>query len=291
MNNPSPQNIAESVKAKLLNLARKKNRPFQEILQFYGMERFLFRLSKAGYKDKFILKGALLFKVWDVLESRTSLDIDALAKTSNSLSYLIQVVADICIYTPELDDGIQFDPTSVKGVIMPSQKDYEGIRIRFKGYLGSAMISLQFDIGFGDVVTPFPEEINYPTLLNSESPSLLGYPPVTVIAEKLQTIVEKGLINSRIKDYYDIWLILRWPNFNFEDLQKAILYTFEKRKTKFDFEQLKILLKTFSIQPEKSKLWEQFLEKQTEVIHPFNSLEEMIESMLDSLRKVLFHKK
>src|SRR3990167_9138070 len=211
MTNPNLKNVAASVKGRLLNLARCNKRPFQELLQYYCMERFLFRLSESPYQNHFILKGALLFKVWDVSDARATIDIDALAQTSNSLDNILTIVKIICALIPSIDDGVLFPMDAIQGQIMQLQREYEGIRIRFKAHVGSAQIPMQIDIGFGDIITPFPDDVFYPVLLDFPLPKLKAYPPQTVLAEKIHTMLEKGDTNSRIKDYYDVWLLLRHP--------------------------------------------------------------------------------
>jgi hypothetical protein len=204
MINHKIKNIADSVKARLLNIARNSQRPFQEILQYYGIERFLFRLSESNYKDVFILKGALLLKVWKISDCRSTMDIDTLAKTSNSLDNIIKIVKEICDITPSIDDGVNFIVSSIRGEKMQLLKEYEGIRILFEGSLGSAKIPMQIDIGFGDVITPHVVESQYPNLLEFPGPKLKTYPQETLIAEKIFTMVEKGETNSRMKDFYDV---------------------------------------------------------------------------------------
>ncbi|NGX37284.1 MAG: hypothetical protein K1000chlam2_00438 [Chlamydiae bacterium] len=275
MNNVKLKNVSASVKARLLNLSRKQNRPFQELLQYYGMERFLFRLSESDYNENFVLKGALLFRVWKINEARPTLDIDLLAKTSNSLSNLVEITSKICEIVPREDDGIQFITASIKGQVMQTQREYEGIRIRFEGRLESARIPMQIDFGFGDVITPAPENIIYPGILHLPPPKLKGYPPETAIAEKLQTMFEKGEDNSRIKDFYDVWVLFRWPAFSFKDLYLAISRTFEKRGMQFNLEKFCNALEEYAQLPKTHILWEQFKKKQiyenkysfTDVVH------------------------
>lgn len=193
------------------------------------MERFLFRLSESNHSDVFILKGALLLKVWRISDSRTTMDIDTLARTSNSLENLTKIIKEICELVPSIDDGIKFLSSSVKGEKMQLQKEYEGARIRFEGYLGSAKIPMQIDVGFGDVITPAIEESQYPNLLDFPGPKLKTYPQETLIAEKVLTMVEKGQTNSRIKDFYDVWLLFRHNTFSYETLKLALDRTFNSR--------------------------------------------------------------
>ena len=167
------KNIEASIKAQLKNKAKKVNRPFAEILQYYGMERFLYRLSQSKYADKFILKGALLFTVWDIPERRTTLDIDFLARFDNEVTAIETVIKDVC--NVEVNpDGLKFDPKTVEGRIIKEDADYEGVRIKFIGFLDRAHIPMQIDFGFGDIVYPKTKIIDYPVILDLPRPQLKG---------------------------------------------------------------------------------------------------------------------
>ncbi|NGX56821.1 MAG: hypothetical protein K1060chlam5_01067 [Candidatus Anoxychlamydiales bacterium] len=190
MTNRNIKNVAASVKNRLLNIAKTTQRPLQELLQYYVMERFLFRLSKSSYKDIFILKGALLLKVWRIAESRATMDIDTLARTSNSLENIIKIIKEICEINSPIDDGVDFILSSIKGEKMQLQKEYEGIRVQFVGCLGRAIIPMQIDIGFGYVVTHCAEERQYPSLLGFSAPLIKMYPQETLISEKILTMRE-----------------------------------------------------------------------------------------------------
>lgn len=281
------KNIPASVKSRLFNLAQKQKRPFQELLQYYCMERFLFRLSESSYKDRFILKGALLFKVWDIADSRATLDIDTLAKISNSLESIISIVKELCEQIASVDDGIIFSPTSISGEVMQLQREYEGVRIRFKAQLGSARIPMQIDIGFGDIVTPFPDDIEYPTLLDLPAPKLKAYPPQTVIAEKIHTMVEKGDSNSRIKDYYDVWLLFRQTGISLPGLRLALLRTFKTRGMDFNLSLVISAIKQYAERSQTQVLWEQFKRKELPEVHHYNSFQDLARDLLDSLAKEL----
>ena len=166
-----PKNIAASVHQRLLNQARETGRPFEELLQYFAMERFLYRLSQSRYRDSFILKGALLFRVWAVADTRATRDMDFLAYVDNSLNHLVEIVQSTAsLEVP--DDGLVFDSDSVAAERIKEDADYEGVRIRFRAFLGQARVTLQVDVGFGDVVHPDVAEIEYPTLLDFPSPAL-----------------------------------------------------------------------------------------------------------------------
>lgn len=225
-----PKNISVSVRQRLFNRAKSDRRPFNELLQYYAMERFLYRLSQSVHVDRFILKGALMLRVWQSWELRSTMDIDMLGITSNQEADVVAQVQDILAVDVE-PDGLSFDPASIQAERITANADYEGIRIRFPGALGSARINIQIDIGFGDIVYPKPEKSDLPTMLNSPAPRLLCYSRESSIAEKLEAMIKLGMLNSRMKDFYDIWLLSRQFNFNGPRLTEAIRLTFERRGT------------------------------------------------------------
>lgn len=223
-------NTPVSVRQRLLNKARASNRPFNELLQNYAMERFLYRLSESEYGDRFILKGALLLRVWEAPFVRPTMDIEMLGRTSNAPEALVAIVRAICLQAVE-DDGLQFDDDSVSGAAITEDADYAGVRLRFHGKPGTARVRMQVDVGFGDVITPEPSLVDYPTLLSSPAPRLLAYPRETVVAEKFQVMLHRGMLNSRLRDYYDIWLLSRSFTFDGARLAEAIRKTCMNRVT------------------------------------------------------------
>jgi hypothetical protein len=226
-------NLSASVQARLQNHARNSNRPFQELLQYYAMERFLYRLSTTPHRARFVLKGALMLHVWDAPLARATKDLDFLGRLDNSLENLERVVREICAADVE-PDGIVFDPATVKTERIKEDADYEGVRLRFVGLLGKARVAMQIDVGFGDVVTPGAQSITYPALLDFPAPALSGYPRETVVAEKFQAMVYLRTLNSRMTDFYDIWLLARRFAFDGALLTKAITATFAHRETAID---------------------------------------------------------
>lgn len=226
----SPRNLPASVRQRILNRAKSDRRPFNELLQYYAMERFLYRLSQSAHADRFILKGALMLRVWRSPELRPTMDIDMLGRTSNKEADIIAQIRDILSMDVEAD-GLAFDADSIQTERITEDADYEGIRIRFRGALDSARINMQVDIGFGDVVYPEPEELELPTMLDSPAPRLLCYSRESSIAEKFEAMVKLGVLNSRMKDFYDIWLLSRQFDFDGAKLAEAIRLTFERRGT------------------------------------------------------------
>lgn len=224
------KDMAASVHQRLLNKAREAKRPFDELLQYYAMERFLYRLSQSEYVDSFILKGALLFRVWMIPDSRATRDMDFLAYVDNSIDELHKIVRDV-IVTEVPDDGLLFDPGSVEAQRIKEDADYEGVRVRFNGLLGKARIRMQIDVGFGDVVHPAAVEGQFPVLLDHPIPTLRLYPPETVTAEKVEAMIHLGALNSRMKDFYDVWCLSKLNSFDGSTLLKAIRKTLENRKT------------------------------------------------------------
>lgn len=254
------KNIEASVRDRLKNKAKKSHRPFAEVLQYYCMERFLFRFSQSKYKDTFILKGALMFTVWEVTERRTTLDIDFLAYHDNQVAAIEKVIKDVCkIRVPV--DALIFDPETVTGQKIKEDADYEGVRVKFLGFLELSRISMQIDVGFGDIIYPRPKIIDYPTILDFPKPHLKGYTLESVVSEKFETMVKLGLLNSRMKDFYDIWLMTRQFDFDGAKLSEALKKTFGQRKTLLP---KKIPLFDEEIYDEKSDrqtLWNAFLLK------------------------------
>ncbi len=254
------QNASASVHQRLLNLARKTARPFDEVLQYFAMERFLYRLSQTEHVDSFVLKGALLFRIWDTPDSRATRDIDFLAYLDNSPDNLAAFIRDVCA-VDSVDDGLEFDSKTVEAQRIKEDADYEGVRIRFRGQLGNARIHMQVDVGFGDLIHPDAVQANYPALLDLPAPSLRIYPPETVVAEKAEAMVHLGSLNSRMKDFYDIWRMSQQFNFKGTDLCEAIRRTFGKRETAvIEFDELVAeLLDSETLQMQ----WTAFLSKST----------------------------
>ncbi|WP_404415190.1 nucleotidyl transferase AbiEii/AbiGii toxin family protein [Marinospirillum sp.] len=223
-------NIAASVRQRLLNLSRARKRPFQEIMQHFVMERFLYRLSQSEYADCFVLKGALMLQVWDSPQTRPTMDIDMLGRISNQQEYLLASIRNL-LTTPVEKDGLLFDIDSLQTETITQDADYQGVRVRGQVTLDTARARVQLDIGFGDIICPEPMRMSYPTLLDFPAPQLLCYSRESAIAEKLQAMVVLGTLNSRMKDFYDIWLLSQQFDFNLQELVGATTATFKQRQT------------------------------------------------------------
>ena len=168
------KNIAASVHQRLLNKSRESSRPFNELLQHFAIERFIYRLSKSPHAKRFILKGALMFSAWTGSMSRPTMDIDLLGKIENSLELIVTVIKDVCAMEVE-GDGIVFHKDTVTAARITEYADYKGTRVMLRGNLGSIRLFLQIDIGFGDVIVPGPRKVEYPVLLDFPPPKLDGY--------------------------------------------------------------------------------------------------------------------
>ena len=253
------KNIAASVHQRLLNKARECSRPFNEILQHFAIERFIYRLSKSPHGDRFVLKGALMFLAWTGSMSRPTMDIDLLGKIENSIDLVVAVFKDACEMEVE-NDGIAFHKDTVTATRITEDADYKGIRVLLRGNLSSIQLFLQIDIGFGDVIIPKSGKVKYPVLLDFSQPELNGYTMESTVAEKFQAMVKLGLLNSRMKDFYDIWFLSRRFDFKGETLIEAIEQTFEKRKTLLNKEPT-IFNPTFMKDDTKQTQWQGFIKK------------------------------
>jgi predicted nucleotidyltransferase component of viral defense system len=254
-----PKNIAASVRQRLLSKAKETGRPFSELLQYFAMERFLYRLSKSHYADDFVLKGALMLTVWEAPLTRPTMDIDLLGRIDNSIETIVEVTREICRQEVE-PDGIDFDIATIEAKHIAEDADYEGIRVRFRGSLDTARIVMQLDIGFGDIVIPPPEPMSYPTLLDLPAPHLRGYTKESTIAEKFEAMVKLGILNSRMKDFFDIWLMSRQFDFDGATLAEAISKTFSTRGTSIQSKPI-ALTNSFAEDTAKATQWRGFVRK------------------------------
>ncbi|MEW6212667.1 MAG: nucleotidyl transferase AbiEii/AbiGii toxin family protein [Acidobacteriota bacterium] len=260
MKGRSLTNLAASVHDRLLNKSKESGRPFNELLQLFAIERFLFRLSRSSHVGSFVLKGALMLRAWESPQARPTKDIDMLGRTANSIENLVAMARD-CIAVEVPDDGIRFDNDSVRGERITLDAKYHGVRIHIEGKLGSARLFLQVDFGFGDVIVPGPIEIEYPELLDFGKPRLLGYTPESAIAEKFEAMVDRELANSRMKDFYDIWMLSQRVRFDGGILSRAIRETFNRRGTPLPTEPPLALTSDFSQDAVKLTQWKAFLRK------------------------------
>lgn len=248
-----------SVHGRLLDKARETSRPFNELLQHFANERFIYRLSRSPHADRFILKGALMFSAWSGPGTRPTMDIDLLGRIDNSCSVIIATMQDVCGVDVEAD-GMSFDATAVTAARIAEDAPYEGVRVRIRGGLGNARISLQIDIGFGDVIVPGPGRVTLPALLDFPAPDLSGYTMESTIAEKFHVMVKRGVLNSRMKDFYDIWTLSRTFDFKGTMLAGAIEKTFEYRDTSITTAPA-VFQSAFASDSDKQVQWRAFIRK------------------------------
>jgi Nucleotidyl transferase AbiEii toxin, Type IV TA system len=251
-------NLSASVRQRLLNLATKRKEDFGLVLSRYGMERFLYRLSTSPHRDLFVLKGALLLQVWTGETYRPTRDLDLLGKEMN-LSYQ-KIFSDVCSQDVE-EDGLSFLSQTIRVERIRDEEAYEGVRVLLEARLGNVRIPLQIDVGFGDAIVPAPEDLEFPTLLTFPAPRLNAYPKECVVAEKFEAIVKLGMANSRMKDFYDLWVLAQRFQFESATLAAAIQATFATRETVLPTSLPLALQTDFYKLPRKQTQWKAFLRK------------------------------
>ncbi len=250
-------NLAASVRARLLNLAKSENSDFNQILIRYALERFLYRLSQSPYAEKFLLKGALLFNLWYDMQHRPTRDIDLLGFGSSDLQSIASTFSEIARITAE--DGISFDANSILVSEIRKEAGYAGARVIITAEIANARCKTQIDIGFGDAVTPEAVEAIYPVLLaDFPAPRIKTYSVYTVIAEKLHAIVLLGMTNSRLKDYWDLKVIFERETIDKPLLAFAINATFQRRDTKLPQNLPTGLTDEFANDQTRQAMWEPF---------------------------------
>jgi predicted nucleotidyltransferase component of viral defense system len=229
------KNLSASVRARLLNIARREKRDYNRLLLLYLQERLLARLALSKHQKQFVLKGGVyLYSRYGSL-ARPTMDLDLLGQgLKPDLTLLADIMRDIAA-TP-LEDGVRFDPDSVVAARIKEGAEYEGVRVKLTAYMDSARITMQVDIGFGDSVIPQPQPFDYPTLLELPvpAPTILAYAIETVVAEKFHAMVTLGASNSRTKDFYDIYQISRQESLEAKVLREAIFATFKRRESSLE---------------------------------------------------------
>jgi len=260
VNKRQPVNLPASVRQRLLDLSRTRGEDFNLTLTRYGTERLLYRLSRSERADHFVLKGALLLSLWTGRLQRPTHDLDLLGYGDSSQEALTQLFRDICVADVPAD-GLTFHPDSVRVTEIREEQEYGGQRVQLTATLGNARINLQVDIGFGDVITPAPDDVEYPSLLGFPSPRLHAYPKETVIAEKLEAMVALGMANSRMKDFYDVWMMSRELQFDGRTLARAIQATFQRRRSEIPNTAPTALTEEFATDHGKGTQWHAFLSR------------------------------
>lgn len=254
------KNVSASVSQRLLNKSKELGVAYQYILLRYANERFLFRLSGTKYFDRLILKGGLLFFIWQASFPRPTKDMDFLKLGKADQTEIETMVKTICRAKGE-DDGLIFDEDTIRITNISEQNRYVGFRVNLLATLGKIRIPIRIDIGVGDVVTPPPVKKSFPALLRMSEPEILVYPMETSVAEKLQTIVEMGMANSRMKDYFDLYYMLKSFTLDRKHLKEAIAKTFARRETAVPINIPLGLGEEFARNPQKSEQWLAFLRK------------------------------
>lgn len=275
----SEKNLAASVRSRLLNKARAEKLEFNLLLTRYALERMLYRLSVSKQRDQFLLKGALLFDLWFDVPHRPTHDADFLGFGSAEIPHIESLFREVCQI--EGNDGIVFQVESVKADEIRKEANYAGVRVTLMGLLDGARCPVQLDIGFGDAVVPGPDEVLYPVILGDMvEPHLRVYPRYTVVAEKLEALTSLGMLNSRMKDYFDLWILARHSDFDGAVLSTAIRATFERRRTAIPSGVPIGLTNEFTLDAQKEKQWQAFLRK--------NALDKTpLAAVVDDLRSFL----
>lgn len=255
-----PVNVAHSVKTRLLQRARQEDEDFNSLLIRYVIERLLYRLAASEYVHDFVLKGAVLFVIWSDRPHRATKDLDLLGSGPPDTNRLTAIFREVCrVSVP--DDGVTFLADTV--VAEPIREDavYDGIRLRFMAQLGTAEVPVQVDVGFGDSTIPEPHEVELPVLLDFPRPKLKVYARESAIAEKLHALVELGLANSRMKDFYDLWFLAMRTSFDGRVLSEAVLATFARRRTQVPRTMPTGLSDLFATDPTKLEQWAAFVRR------------------------------
>lgn len=276
------RNVAASIRQRLLDHAKRHRAGFQDILVRYGTERLLYRLARSRHRDRFLLKGAVLFAAWAGAPHRPSRDADLLGLTEASANELKGMFRDIV--RPSADqDGLVFDSHSLRAIEVTAQEEYPGVRLTLRASLDHAVIPLQIDVAFGQAVVPEPQIVQLPTLLDFPAPRLKAYPPEAVVAEKFEAVVKLGMINSRLKDFYDLWYILTKLALPLPQLAAALSATFSRRGTPLPTDTPRALTAAFSADRSRQRQWAGFLDRAGVSGADRPELDQVVAAILDGL--------
>lgn len=260
MREHTPCDVGAAVRAHLQRISRERGEDHQNVLLRYANERFLFRLSQSTHASQFVLKGAALFTIWNGNPHRATRDIDLLGFGEPGAQAVRRAIADALALEVQ-EDGVRFDVASLEVGPIREDQEYGGMRAEFVARIKTAVLRLQVDVGFGDVVTPAPELLAFPTLLDFPAPRLRAYPRETVVAEKVEAMVQLGLANSRMKDFFDLAVLSRTFDFDGKLLIRAVLATFARRRTPLPREIPVALTTDFLRDPSKQIQWSGFVRK------------------------------
>ena len=254
------RNVGASVRARLLARARETRQDFSLVLTRYAIERLLYRIGVSSHADHFLLKGALLFDLWFDVPHRPTRDIDLLGFGSGELSLMESTFKEISAIAE--DDGVTFDPDTVRATEIRKDANYAGVRVGLLGSIDGGRCQIQVDSGFGDAVTPDPDDVEYPVMLPEfAAPKLRAYPRYTVVAEKLEALTSLGMANSRMKDYFDLWVLARYADFDADILRRAVRATFDRRATSMSGSAPLGLTDAFAQDAQKDAQWLAFLSR------------------------------
>lgn len=259
MSRPAPRDLAASVQAQLHNVAKSRHVELQTVLSEFAIERLLYRLGVSSYQTHFVLKGAMLFRLWSPRQGRATWDLDLLGRGDAGVEDVVAVLQGICAIP--VDDAIQFDERSIRGEVIRDADEDAGVRVRLVARMANVRIPVQVDVGFGDVITPHEQLVTYPTLLDQPAPRVLAYPRETVIAEKLEAIVSFGVKTSRMKDFYDVRVLAWMFPFGGAELAAAIRATFANRGTPIPAQELMVLTPEFLGSTDRQTQWRAFLKR------------------------------
>jgi predicted nucleotidyltransferase component of viral defense system len=254
------KDVGTSVRARLLRIAHERGEDFQLLLTRYANERLLFRLASSAHSSRFVLKGAALFTVWTGKPHRATRDLDLLGFGDPGVGPVRETFGEV-LRLDVADDGVQFDLDSLRVGLIREEQEYGGVRVEVIARIAAAQVRLQVDVGFGDAITPEATVVDFPALLDFPAPRLRAYPRETVVAEKLDAMVQLGMANSRMKDFYDIAVLARDFDFEGDLLIRAIRATFERRKTPLPTTLPVALTATFAEDPTKKTQWSGFVRK------------------------------
>jgi hypothetical protein len=260
MTQNAPTNLSASVRQRLINLSKTRGEAFDLVLARFAIERLLYRLTKSAYADNFLLKGAMLFAVWADEIHRPTRDVDLLGFGSTESADILKIFRTVCAI-PVTPDGINFSDTSVQVEPIREEARYGGVRVQLEARLAGARIPVQVDIGFGDAVTPEPETITFPALLDFAAPVLRAYPIYSVVAEKTEAMVALGEVNTRMKDFFDLGFLAARYEFDGMLLFEALQATFKRRVTPWPVDLPVSLQEEFSSDRERGIRWRAFLRK------------------------------
>lgn len=283
---PQKRDVLASVRQRLLDQSRASGQDFQRLLVRYGIERLLYRMSRTEARNRYVLKGAMLFAAWADAPFRATGDLDLLGFGDDDVDAAQAIFADLCDAEPEAD-GLIFSADSVRVERTREDEDYRGLHVRLEARLKNTRIPILIDIGFGDPVHPAPLDLDYPRLLPDLPPAhIRAYPPESVIAEKFDAMVRFDADTTRLKDHYDIWAISETFPFDLGTLVEAVRRTLAGRARPAPAGWPSGLTADFAERPDKLAQWRAFLNRSAPTLEP-PPFPELIEQLRRFLAPIL----